>query len=217
MTTSDLVGVLTSESPELPPALYGYAGMHRAMRRDAARLVALLADEANPARVAEWWGHYSAVIVRHHEREDELVWPAISSVDPSFGADIEPMHEDHALLDEVMARVGGALGARRTGAVGQAQHVAAEFRDVLDGHLDREERVAFHRLAAHPQMWARVERRIERAMRPREAAFEIPWLHDGFDEVRSAYLRRRVPLVVRPVLDHVWTPRYRRLVAAVSS
>src|SRR4051812_42983787 len=87
---------LSSTSPDLPADLYGYAAMHLAMRRDAARLVrTLAATPADPATLERWWTAYRDVIVRHHTREDDLIWPALTAADPTFATDVVTMHDDH--------------------------------------------------------------------------------------------------------------------------
>src|SRR3954452_24607320 len=94
---------MSRTSPDLPPALYGYAAMHLAMCRDAARLTRTLgATPADRAALAGWWAHFRDVIVRHHQREDSLIWPALAEADPTFLDDIATMHADHNELDATM-------------------------------------------------------------------------------------------------------------------
>src|SRR3954463_7708136 len=105
---------LTSTSPDLPPALFGYAAMHRAMHRDAERLVRTLASgAADSAALERWWLRFRDVILRHHVREDDLIWPALAAADPTFEADVAAMHKDHAELDGAMARLDATLAAQR--------------------------------------------------------------------------------------------------------
>jgi hemerythrin-like domain-containing protein len=208
---------LTSTSLDLPPDLYGYAGMHLGMHRDAARLERTLqAGPRDAAALARWWQQFRDVIVRHHQREDDLIWPAIAAADPTFAADIEEMHDDHAALDAAMERVDRALTSLPLWEpmLDEARAAAAAFRQVLADHLAREEEVAFHRLAAHPRMWAEVDEQIVREVTVREAAWDLPWLHDGMDRARSSYLMGKVPAFARPLVRWLWQPRYARLVAA---
>jgi hemerythrin-like domain-containing protein len=210
---------LTATSANLPPDLYGYAAMHLAMRRDATRLVRALDRVDDADAVRRWWRQFRDVIRRHHEREDDLVWPALLEVDSTFAADLEAMHAEHHSLDIAMDALDVALDAL-TGfgaTLAKSRAAAREFVDVLVGHLEHEEAVAFHRLAQHPDTWHRVERAIERAMRPREAAFELPWLHDGLDPAYSTHLWTRIPAPVRPLVRFIWQPRYRRLVSTAQS
>src|SRR3954468_632110 len=121
---------LTSTSLDLPPALYGYAAMHQAMHRDAERLVrTLAAGPADPAALERWWLRFRDVILRHHVREDDLIWPALAAADPTFEADVAAMHEDHAGLEEAWARVDTPPAAQRLAgrALDEALAAAATF------------------------------------------------------------------------------------------
>src|SRR3954454_1536460 len=101
---------LTITSPDLPAALFGYAAMHQAMHRDAERLVrTLTAGGADSAALEGWWRRFRDVILRHHLRENALIWPALATSDPTFEADVAAMHEDHAELDDAMAQVDATL------------------------------------------------------------------------------------------------------------
>jgi hypothetical protein len=208
---------LTSASPDLPPDLYGYAAMHLGMHRDAARLVRTLdAGPADAVALQSWWTAFRAVIVRHHVREDDLIWPALAAADPTFAADVGTMHDDHHELDAAMDQLDLALRRLPTipDTIGDARAAALAFRDVLVDHLAREEEVAFHRIAALPVLWADIERRIDRDTRIREAVFEFPWVLDGLDAGRASHLMLRVPRPFRPMVRRLWQPRYTRVVTA---
>ena len=207
---------LTSTSPDLPPALYGYAAMHLGMHRDAARLEqTLLASPRDPAALARWWGQFRDVIVRHHTREDDLIWPSLADADPTFADEVAEMHGDHDELVAAMDRLDRALTSLPLWEplLEEARLAAAAFRQVLLDHLAREEEVAFHRIVQHPGMWAEIEAQIDKAMRPRDAVFEFPWALDELDPSRAAVLAQRVPRPFRPIVRCVWQPRYRRLAA----
>jgi hypothetical protein len=217
MTTSTAAPRLTRTSPDLPPDLYGYAAMHDGMHRDAARLVRTLQTEVrDPDALRRWWSLYRDVIVRHHVREDDLLWPALADADPTFADEVASMHDDHHELDAAMDRLDVALSALVIGAaaLGEARTAAGAFQTVLADHLTREELAAFHRLVQRPQLWAALERQIDRDARARDAAFELPWVLDGLDGVRTAHLSKRVPRPFRPIARRLWQPRYRRIVSA---
>jgi iron-sulfur cluster repair protein YtfE (RIC family) len=208
---------LTGTSDDLPPDLYGYAAMHQGMHRDAARLVATLdRGAADPAALERWWRLFRDTIVRHHVREDDLIWPALEAADPSFADDVATMHDDHDELDRAMHRLDVALTALPVWpeALDEARRAARLFRQVLADHLAREEAVAFFRLAQRGQLWAEVDKEIVRQVSVREASFELPFVHDSLDPCRSSYLMGRLPRIARPLLRWVWRPRYQRLVSA---
>ena len=207
---------LTSISPDLPPDLYGYAAMHLGMHRDAARLERTLqAGPSDPAALALWWQQFRDVIVRHHEREDDLIWPALAAADPTFVDEVAAMHGDHDELDAAMDRLDRALTSLPLWEpmLDEARRAASAFRQVLLDHLAREEAVAFDRIAQRPQLWADIEAQIDKAMRVRDVVFEFPWALDELDPQRVDVLMQRVPRPFRPIVRWIWQPRYRRLVA----
>jgi hypothetical protein len=217
MTTMVATTRLTATSPDLPPDLYGYAAMHLGMHRDAARLVrALETPPRDPAALERWWGHYRDVIVRHHEREDDIIWPALAAADETFAAEIATMHDDHDRLDRAMGRLGVAIATlpRCPSGLVEAQQAATAFGQILADHVAREEEVAFHRLAARSRLWAEIDEQLARGVGIREAAFHVPWMHDSLDPAKSTYLMRKIPAFARPVARRVWQPRYTRLVTA---
>jgi hypothetical protein len=99
-------------------------------------------------------------------------------------------------------------------ALPEARVAATAFRDVLADHVAREEAVAFHRLAQRPRLWAEIDEQIVREVTLREAAFELPFIHDALPPSRSAYLMQKVPGFARPIHRLLWQPRYARFVAA---
>ena len=217
MTTTAAPTRLTAASPDLPPDLFGYAAMHLGMHRDPARLVRTL--ETTPrdtAALERWWHRYRDVIVRHHEREDDIIWPALAAADPTFSVEIASMHDDHDELDRAMERLDVALTVRRLegSALLEARDAATCFRQVLLDHVAREEAVAFHRLAARARLWAEIDEQLARGVGVREAAFHVPWMHDSLDPAKSTYLMQKVPAFARPIARRLWQPRYARLVSA---
>ena len=214
---------LTSASPDLPPMLYGYAAIHHAMHRDAARLVrTLAATPADPAKLEQWWTAVRDAIVHHHVREDDIIWPALAAADPTFADEVATMHDDHHELDDAMHRLDVALVALCSfpnlalwpEALPEARAAAAAFQRVLTDHVAREEEVAFHRLAQRPQLWAEIDEQLARGITLREAAFALPFIHDALHPSRSSYLMQKVPAFARPINRFLWRPRYDRLVAA---
>jgi iron-sulfur cluster repair protein YtfE (RIC family) len=193
--------------------LQTFAAMHAAMRRDAARLTTALAGpgpEPSPALRA-WWDRFAAVIVRHHEREDTIVWPELLRRDPGFAAESVVLEADHAELDEAMAAVGAALaGDGRAGAA----RAAGTFATVLTDHLAREEAAAFPRLTAcfTAEEWAEIEHRLSEGTPLPHLAFELPWVLDGMDAELRAVARTMLPAPVRALNALVFAPRYRRIV-----
>lgn len=200
------------------PFLDGFASIHSAMRRDAGRLagaVERVRTAREAARLARWFGHFSAAIEAHHRREDDVVWPDLTARSPSFAAERSRLEFDHAALDDALARTGIAVRALVDDPMATDRAVAStlQLAALLEDHLDREELAAFGRLSqVHtPESYAEMERRMIAAMSVRNLAFEMPWAMDGLDPVDERTLLRGVPGPIRVAYRIAFRPRYRRL------
>src|SRR3954462_3814179 len=95
ITTGEEPHPMTDTTTSLPrtearPAfLDGFARMHAAMRRDVERLpraIAAASDADASAALLRWYRRFRSTLERHHQREDEIVWPELLRRDPSFAA-----------------------------------------------------------------------------------------------------------------------------------
>jgi iron-sulfur cluster repair protein YtfE (RIC family) len=206
---SETMPIETTENSALPAFLDGFAAMHTAMRRDAARLGPAAERVARGARPAEplrrWWTRYCAAIVQHHEKEDEVLWPDLERRAPSFVFDRAQLVEDHHRLDEAMAAVDHAFTADWH----DAPAAVETFDAVLVDHLAREQACAFPLIAAHysEAEYAVFEKQFAKGTRLRDAAFSLPWVLDG----TGPEFRRRVDAVLPApmrVLARWWERRY---------
>ncbi len=100
------------------PDLTGIRIIHRAMRGDLHRLVALTEHlvATTPTRakaIAHFVGRITHTIHQHHTREDEIVWPLIER-SAGAAADLNDLSEDHSLLDPLLNEADtAAAGVRR--------------------------------------------------------------------------------------------------------
>ncbi|UDY36733.1 hemerythrin domain-containing protein [Dermatobacter hominis] len=210
----------------LPDFLVLFAAMHDAMRRDAARLERAIRDVApeQPAVLAlrAWWQRYADVIVHHHHREDELVWPALEARAPEFAAAQAPLHVDHDALDLAMSAVDTALAAMAARPEADevrrgATDAAAAFRSLLLDHLRREESLAFPLLARTytAEEYEALEQQMRKGSSLRQIAFEVPWVLDEAGPRVLALADEAVPAIMRALLRLSWTRRYRRVAGPV--
>jgi iron-sulfur cluster repair protein YtfE (RIC family) len=222
MTTTTTVTTLPRlDRAELSPRLAGYAAIHDAMVRDAARLARAVASaplEMGPAMRA-WWDLYEANIEHHHVREDELVFPVVAERDADFTS--AELMADHAVLDLHMGLVRGSLdelvsGQRELALVRTdlVRQVGA-FAHHLDDHLGREEHVVFPVLTERvtDDEWAELETAINEGSKLGELAFTLPWILDDADPALTA--KAEIPLLLRALDGLFWKRRYRRLAAPV--
>jgi iron-sulfur cluster repair protein YtfE (RIC family) len=201
--------------------LDGFAAIHQAMRRDARRLPAAIADvdDRRAARHLErWYRSFHAAIDHHHRREDDLVWPELRRRDGSFGDHIAELAEDHHALEAALDEV--AAGLRRLVAEGPDRRaevvVAAEtLATILHDHLRREEEAAFGRIGRVflAEEYEALEHEMRKGLSLGDMAFLAPWTFDGLEPTTVDRMLAPLPAIVRFLVRTVFTRRYRRLAA----
>lgn len=198
--------------------------IHGAVRRDLARLDAALGEfrdgDAGRARdLGRAYAYLRAELTRHHEHEDDLVWPMLArfDVDPALLTTMESEH--HAMADalrEVAEALDRLVLSPTVTTARDAQRVVGGAREVVDQHLAHEERAiepVIHDLLETPE-WKAVEKQLRKAP-PTVAGDFFAWIQDGIDAGERSYLRDTVPGPVTFVLGRVLGRGYRREVAAV--
>ncbi|MGC4951352.1 hemerythrin domain-containing protein [Streptomyces sp. DT224] len=208
---------MTSEHlPSLPGHFHGFALMHIAMRRDAARLVDVAhSGPGTPTGgVVTWWHSLREVIDWHHHSEDAVLWPGLRRTVPGFAQAADAIDGDHQRLDAAMDAVGAAL---RPGTGPAALRPAADaFAAVLRDHLAAEERIAFPAFTAlGAARYASLERRLLRTAPPGVLGRLQPWMFDGAGPAAAAQVAATIPPPVRLLGRTVLRRRYERLLAPV--
>ncbi|RSS83384.1 hemerythrin domain-containing protein [Streptomyces sp. WAC06614] len=194
----------------LPAHFHGFALMHIAMRRDAARLRA--AAPAWKGGGAEWWQRLREVIEWHHTSEDDVLWPGLRARDPDFDAQARELHEDHEELDAAMAAVSTAVARGGDGLVA----AAAGFETVLRDHLAAEEQVVFpvfDRLGE--RAYLAEERKLIGTAPRRVITYLQPWMFDGAPPASVAHVSATIPPPVRLVGSTLLRRRYERTLKGI--
>lgn len=188
----------------LPPYFHGFALMHIAMRRDAARL--RTAAPAWNGAGTPWWQQLRETIEWHHTSEDEVLWPGLRHRDPDFDAQARELHDDHEELDVAMHAVSTAIAHRGDGLVRAAQ----TFEGVLRDHLRDEERIVFpvfERLGE--RAYLAEERKVVSSAPMRVMTHLQPWMFDQAPRRSVAHVAATIPPPVRLIgstLLHGATP-----------
>ncbi|WP_394845509.1 hemerythrin domain-containing protein [Pendulispora brunnea] len=142
--------------------------VHKVHRRATALLVDAARLPSTPASaLAELRDFIVDHLSLHHEREDDSLWPLISSLAPEVRADLVALSEEHERLALVLEALDGldiARGGDRTVLI----EMAVALRDAIRDHLDREEAVLFPALRAHvsEDMWRELVRKVRAAGPP---------------------------------------------------
>lgn len=193
--------------------------IHAAVRRDLDRLSTGLAnmsdgDRARAQALERAYANLRGELTRHHEGEDAYVWPVLAKA----GVDahlLAAMESEHAAMSRALAETGTAMTTLAgTGAAGDAASARASIgrtREVVEGHLDHEERdlePQFVPLMGTPE-WKAAEKKLSRQP-PGVAGRFFAWLTDGMSDDGRAYLRTTVPTPVVTVLSRGFGRRYNR-------
>ena len=199
--------------------------IHAAVRRDLARLETALrglaeGDVDRAAGLERAWDVLWRQLQRHHEGEDEHVWPyvrALAVVEPSV---VDAMESEHhamaAACDAAAAAIDAVVADPTRARATVAADAVAEAAGVTASHLEHEERAitpVIQERVETPE-WKTVEAELRKGS-PFEAGELFAWLQDGADPEVVAALRSKVPGPVVTILSRVFGMSYHRRVAPV--
>jgi hemerythrin-like domain-containing protein len=198
--------------------------IHEAVRRDLARLETALAaaqdgDVARAQQLERAYANLHRELTQHHEGEDALIFPYLAGVGVPSELLTAMDDEHHAMADALRdtREAMSAYGASGTAAdAAAARAVVARTRDVVDRHLDHEERELEPLLEPHMESaeWKAVERRLRPNSLTLSGSF-LAWIQDGMSNEGRAYLRATIPPPVLALLGRVAGRGYHRDVAPV--
>ncbi|SCE94184.1 hemerythrin domain-containing protein [Micromonospora mirobrigensis] len=218
---------------ESEPNLVGFRINHRTMRADTRRL-ADLAERVADGRIAYDLRRGKALrtyvrllcdgIHHHHRMEDEVLWPVLTR-SAATEVELRDLSDDHASLDPVLDETRGAVDGlvavltpggpeqRVRSAAGRLATVLAQLRDLLDEHIEEEERLIFPVIRRYVSVadWTTVERAVRKGGALR---FELPRIERYARPEELAELKRIAGPVLRLMLAAL-RPGFRRREATV--
>jgi hemerythrin-like domain-containing protein len=196
--------------------------VHAAVRRDLDRLESALgrARDGDVARARELERAYANLqqeLTRHHEGEDQFVFPFVTRVggDPDLLKAMDDEH--HAMADALMETRAAMAAYASSGSAADAETArvsVARTRAVVDRHLSHEENDLEPLLEPHLQSaeWKAVERQLRPRSLPVTGRF-LAWIQDGMTKEGRAYLRATIPPPVVAVLGRFAGRAYHRDIA----
>jgi len=198
--------------------------IHAAVRRDVGRTEQALrtlpdGDTARARQIRTAWRNLVRELTHHHEAEDEHVWPFLQS----RGVDLvllEEMEAEHVAMKQALSSVSASLesvvAAPSTFNAAAAADEVARAREVINGHLDHEERDVEGPLAAlQDDAEFKAMTKKLRPASPVDAANSLAWMQDGAGERERSSMRAAIPGPVITVFTLLLARRYRREVAPV--
>jgi hemerythrin-like domain-containing protein len=203
---------LARAADDASPADLGFMrAMHQALRRDATRLEAIaprLGGTARiPASVEDGWHAFRGELVRHHNAEDEDLWPLLRT----HLRESSDLHQVDLMVDE-HRQLEASINAVDRGLANHADIAAAAGALVrcLRDHLDHEERAIFPLLERHlsRREWRRFLLTERRRTPPRHRPDFLSWVLEDATERDSAAVLDELPPPGRLVYKRILAPRY---------
>jgi hypothetical protein len=203
------------------PADTGMMGIvHRALRRDLARARAALtadwptADDQRVA-IAGHLGWLMDFLPRHHQSEDDGLYPLVRRRSPAAAGMLDAMDADHHAIGPAMAGLEEAAAEYGRSAAGRAAVLTAigRLHEVLLPHLRREEDEMMPLVSAAitDAQWQEIEQQYNvKPLSPMELADTGLWILDGLQGEERAKVEGLVRPVPRFVITRVLSGRYRR-------
>jgi hemerythrin-like domain-containing protein len=115
---------------------------HHGFRRDLSRFAAALErttlDPAKVQALEEEWQSFHAILHRHHEAEDNGMFPSMRTQSEALAQTIDKLGADHRLIDPLLER-GDAAFAELSSGTAEALAVVRELSTLLGPHLALEE------------------------------------------------------------------------------
>ena len=198
--------------------------IHGAVRRDLARLEAALAaapdgDKDRAAALRDAYAYLQSELVRHHEGEDDLIFPMLGRVGADKGL-LDAMEEEHLAMAEALQSTRAAMeryaGSGSAADARLAHERVVHAQQVVDRHLVHEETDLEPVMLAHAESdeWKAVEKKLRRQP-PKIAGPFFAWIQDGMQPEEQRYVAGAVPGPVRWVMSRVFGRSYHREIAPV--
>jgi hypothetical protein len=195
--------------------------VHDALRRDLERARAAISGPLFPAddqrtAIAEHLGWLMGFLHRHHESEDEGLYPLVRRRDPEVaGPLLDAMDADHRHLGPAITGLTEAATAYAGSPAARdgLEQALDRLTDILYPHLRREEDEMMPVVAAAvtEAQWQEWDQKYNiKPLRPLELADTGLWILDSLNEADRATVTGLVPPVPRWIITHLLAGRYRR-------
>ncbi len=198
--------------------------IHAAFRRDLGRFIDALerfpaGNRQRAEQLATAWANFDDQLMRHHEGEHEIAWPALEAVGVSHDL-LKEMDAEHDTMAAALASARTAMTTLNRSA--SAEDAAAaltamrELQRVTVQHLEHEE------AELEPVYLANKDTAAMKAMGrefakvgPVQGGTFFAWALDGATPAESAAITDTVPKPVLTVIAGVFGRSYRKSVAPV--
>jgi hypothetical protein len=187
--------------------------IHRAVRRDIARLAVALGGDGTPVEaVRAYWAVTAAQLHHHHELEDTAFSPLMRE---RLGDRVEALLSRNSRQHDVMAATMSEFdSALATGDPGIVAPALARMREAIDAHLAAEEAdiLPFIPEAFTPDDVAHFQ---AEAAKTNAADVFLPWMLDDAPAEDRAFFTAAMPAPVLAQLESDWMPKRQTTVEAL--
>lgn len=190
------------------PGLAVQLAVHRAVRRDAARLSVALADgrDASPAAVAAYWAETARQLHHHHELEDTIVWPLMGErLGERVSALLVRNAHEHEVMVSAMDDFDVMVATLSATGMSGARDALARLNDAIQRHLVDEEADVLPLIGEAFTFDDFAYFGTESAKTNPPDAF-LPWVLDDAPQADVDFFTGKLPDAVRAELFENWVP-----------
>ena len=190
--------------------LTGFLLMHAGFRTEFGRLAEACArprDGAHEELLEEQLALVLEMLHAHHSHEDSTLWPMLAERAPDAVGELDALEAEHAILDPLVA-----VASDRSIPLTERAATMRRLHDVVNEHLDHEERSAVPLMLAHLTP-ADIEADKRKAMADfgrRRIPVIFGWLASCADAELLEASYADLPVVARLLFRLFWWPAYRR-------
>lgn len=197
------------------PDLSGFLMAHRGFRVEFGRLAVAARDprDQTQARLVDEQIELVLHLLQHHQTaEDEAIWPLLRRRAPEAGPSLDRLESQHEDMDPLVASV-----ADVSRSVTERAEDLQTLHELLNDHLDEEERVALPLILEHitAAEWDADGRKVRESLDLRRLPLIFGWLASASTTDQQEAALREVPLAPRVLFRTVWGPAYAKRFTAL--
>jgi len=195
--------------------LTGFFSMHAGFRHEFGRLAEAARsprDTEHERLLEEQVALVLEMLHKHHHHEDEEVWPYLLEQSPQSAPALDALEAEHGLLDPLMEAAGDTARP-----LPERAEVLLRLHQVVDEHLDHEERVGVPLMLEHltPQQIEAHEAQAMEDFGRKRVPLIFGWLASCIDDELLVASLGGHPRIVRLLFKWFWWPSYQRRMAAL--
>jgi hypothetical protein len=205
----------TVSTRQSQPDMSGFLMGHRGFRAEFGRLAVAarrVRDDAHAALIDDQIDLVMHLLHHHHTGEDTSIWPRLVSRRPDARPALARLESQHDEMDPLFAAV-----TDRTRPVADRADDLERLHEVLNAHLDEEERVAVPLILEHftAAEWDADGEEIVASLDRKRLPLIFGWLSSVSTTEQQTQALAGLPFVPRTLFRLVWGPAYRKRFAAL--